>query len=197
MEKAGRSYYRRHLACAQAGTTVMPARRLGMVIIQLCYHGFGKGLEMSDVSPEMKLTAIGTVKNKIKKAPEGNWWGELVSDLVIEPDLTDALAGIDGFSHIIVLFWMHLLDRPATRLQIHPMGRPEIPLTGIFATRTPSRPNPIGMTVVRLLERRANVLKVDGLDAIDGSPVIDIKPYIPVADLMPGAKAPEWIPKQR
>ncbi len=142
--------------------------------------------------PGMSLKAIGVVRNEIKQ-PIRHGWGEIVSDIEVNGDLTEALDGLDEFSHIIVLYWMHQL--PAGKqltLKVHPMGKPELPLTGRFATRSPSRPNPVGQATVRLLERRGNILKVKGLDATDGTPVIDIKPYIPRYDSAPDAKAPKW-----
>jgi len=74
-----------------------------------------------------------------------------------------------------------------------PQGRPELPLTGLFATRAPHRPNPVGKATVRLLVRRCNRLRVQGLDAIDGTPVIDIKPYIPGYDSVADAEVPSWV----
>jgi len=140
----------------------------------------------------MSLKAIGIIRNEVRQ-PIRHGWGEIVSDIVVNSDLTEALDGLDGFSHIIVLYWMHQL--PSGRelpLKVHPMGKPELPLVGRFATRSPSRPNPVGQATVRLLERRGNILKVKGLDAIDGTPVIDIKPYLPGYDSATDAKAPPW-----
>jgi tRNA-Thr(GGU) m(6)t(6)A37 methyltransferase TsaA len=76
------------------------------------------------------------------------------------------------------------------------MAKQELPLVGLFATRSPYRPNPVGKAAVRLLQRRGNVLRVRGLDAIDGTPVIDIKPYIPGYDSATDAKAPQWITRK-
>lgn len=150
---------------------------------------------MTNQSPGMTLKAIGIVRNEIKQ-PIRHGWREVVSDIVINSDLTEALDRLDEFSHIIVLYWLHRL--PAGRqlpLKVHPMGKTELPLVGRFATRSPSRPNPVGQATVRLLERRGNILKVKGLDAIDGTPVIDIKPYIPGYDSADDAKAPPWMTK--
>jgi tRNA-Thr(GGU) m(6)t(6)A37 methyltransferase TsaA len=147
---------------------------------------------MTEQPPDMKLKAIGIVRNDVKQQLR-HGWSEVVSDIVIDSHLTEALDGLDGFSHIIVLYWMHqLTPRGKLPLKVHPMGKPELPLMGRFATRSPSRPNPVGQTTVRLLERRGNTLKVKGLDAIDGTPVIDIKPYIPGYDSAADAKAPRW-----
>jgi tRNA-Thr(GGU) m(6)t(6)A37 methyltransferase TsaA len=143
--------------------------------------------------PPMNLKAIGVVSNDIKE-PIRHGWKEVVSEVIVDSELSEALDGLEGFSHIIVLYWMHQLH-PGRKLplKVHPMGNQALPLTGRFATRSPSRPNPVGQTTVELLERRANVLKVKGLDAIDGTPVIDIKPYLPGYDSASGAKVPKWI----
>jgi tRNA-Thr(GGU) m(6)t(6)A37 methyltransferase TsaA len=141
----------------------------------------------------MTLKPIGVVRNKVKQ-PIRHGWGEIVSEIVVNSDLTEALDSLDEFSHLIVLYWMHQL--PAGRqlpLKVHPMGKSELPLVGRFATRSPSRPNPVGQATVRLLERKDNILKVKGLDAIDGTPVIDIKPYLPGYDSADDAKVPLWI----
>jgi tRNA-Thr(GGU) m(6)t(6)A37 methyltransferase TsaA len=141
----------------------------------------------------MTLKPIGVVRNEIKQ-PVRHGWGEIVSEIVVDSDLTEALDSLDEFSHLIVLYWMHQL--PAGRqlpLKVHPMGKPELPLVGRLATRSPSRPNPVGQATVRLLERKDNILKVKGLDAIDGTPVIDIKPYLPGYDSADDAEVPLWI----
>jgi len=147
---------------------------------------------MAEQPSGMNLKAIGIVRNDVKQ-PVRHGWSEVVSDIVVDSNLAEALDGLDGFSHIIVLYWMHRLT-PGRKLplKVHPMGKPELPLVGRFATRSPSRPNPVGQATVRLLERRGNTLKVKGLDAIDGTPVIDIKPYIPGYDSADDAKAPRW-----
>jgi tRNA-Thr(GGU) m(6)t(6)A37 methyltransferase TsaA len=147
---------------------------------------------MSETTP-MNLKAIGVVSNDIKQ-PIRHGWQEVVSKITIDSELSEALDGLEEFSHIIVLYWMHQLPQGRRLpLKVHPMGNEALPLTGRFATRSPSRPNPVGQATVELLERRGNVLKVKGLDAIDGTPVIDIKPYIPGYDSAAGAKAPRWI----
>jgi len=147
--------------------------------------------ELLDIS----LKVIGIVRNGIKQRPEPGW-EEIVSEIVVDSRLTEALDGLEEFSHIIVIYWMHLASAPGqVPTKIHPRGRQELPLVGLFATRTPNRPNPIGKATVRLLQRQGNILKVEGLDAIDGTPVIDIKPYIPGRDAVTEAKAPSWVTK--
>jgi tRNA-Thr(GGU) m(6)t(6)A37 methyltransferase TsaA len=141
----------------------------------------------------MKLAAIGAVRNRIRK-PDHHRWREVVSRIVIEPGLEPALDGLEGFSHAIVIFWMNALPRASRKvLSVYPMGDEGIPPKGVFATRSPARPNPLGMTVVELRGRRKNVLTIAGLDAINGTPVIDIKPYVPGHDVPKGARIPSWL----
>ena len=139
------------------------------------------------------LKVIGIVRNGLKQRPKPGW-GEIVSEIVVDSNLTEALDGLEKFSHIVVIYWMHqvpALGQVPTK--VHPRGRQELPLVGLFATRAPHRLNPIGESIVRLLERQENILKVEGLDAIDGTPVIDIKPYNPGYGSITEAKVPSWV----
>lgn len=104
------------------------------------------------------------------------------------------LDGLESFSHIIVLYWFSLRDNKKDRgtLQVVPRKHPGASQVGVFSSRSPSRPNPIGLCVVELMEIKDCTLTVRGLDAIDGSPIIDIKPYLPRADSVPHAKTPGW-----
>lgn len=146
----------------------------------------------------MTLKPIGTVRNDMKEPPGAGYnWENEVSEIVLDNNLTEALDNLDEFSHIIVLWWMHKAgDTTQLPSKIHPRGKHELPLVGRFATRSPHRLNPIGKATVRLLERKDNMLKVQGLDAIDGTPVIDIKPYLPGYDSVPDAKTPSWVVKR-
>lgn len=101
----------------------------------------------------------------------------LVSRIVLKKDLTKALDGIEDFSHILVIYWLHNVKRAEKPVLHHPSKKRESQPLGIFATRAPIRPNPIGLTLVELVSRDENVLVVRGLDAVDGTPVLDIKPY--------------------
>ena len=149
---------------------------------------------MASEFPEMTLKAIGVVRNGFHEPPTPRSdWEKVTSEIVIDSSLTEALDGIEEFSHIIVLFWIHRLTEKEPPLKQRPMSQKDRPLRGLFALRTPNRPNPIGKTTVRLLERRGNILRVEGLDALDGSPVIDIKPYMPGYDEAVDATVPAWI----
>ena len=146
---------------------------------------------MSSELSSITLKAIGIVRNDIMQ-PSRQDWKKVVSEIVVESSLTEALDNLEEFSHLIVLYWMHQITTTQLPTKAHPRGNQELPLVGLFATRSPNRPNPIGKATVRLLERQGNVLKVEGLDATDGTPVIDIKPYIPGYDSAPEAKVPPW-----
>jgi tRNA-Thr(GGU) m(6)t(6)A37 methyltransferase TsaA len=145
---------------------------------------------MSKRPAGIEFKVIGHVRSRIKEPTHQRQPG-LVSEIVIDKALTGALDGLEDFSHIIVLWWIHRSRRPAP-MKVRPRGDPKNRLTGVFATRSPDRPNPIGQSTVRLVGRGGNVLKVKGLDAIDGTPVLDIKPYIPGYDSVDEASAPLW-----
>jgi len=104
------------------------------------------------------------------------------------------LKKIADFSHLIILYWLHLRDNEEERrtLLVFPRRHAVNVETGVFASRSPSRPNPLGLCVVELLKVEDCVLTVKDLDALEGSPIVDIKPYIPRADAIPEARTPEW-----
>jgi tRNA-Thr(GGU) m(6)t(6)A37 methyltransferase TsaA len=103
--------------------------------------------------------------------------GVAVSKIMIDRKFASGLKGLEGFSHLYVLFLLHEAPRWKGNLMVHPRGRRDINKTGVFATRSPHRPNPIALTLVKLLSKRGRVLTVKGLDAYDGTPVLDLKPY--------------------
>jgi tRNA-Thr(GGU) m(6)t(6)A37 methyltransferase TsaA len=138
----------------------------------------------------ISLTPIGFVKtstlpNQVKKRQH-------ISEIILRPDLTPALNGLDEFSHIFVIYWLHdVTAQQQQTLKVRPRGRRELPLLGVFATRTPLRPNPIGLTIIELIGVERNVITVRGLDAYDGTPVLDLKPVDPWdTDLK--LRVPEW-----
>lgn len=117
-----------------------------------------------------------------------------VSELEIEPRYEPMLDGIEGFSHIQVLYWPHLLEPGGRALEkVHPRRRADIPKQGVFATRSPARPNPLLLSTVRLLAREGATLRVQGLDAVDGSPILDIKPYAPELSEAENPRVPAWM----
>jgi tRNA-Thr(GGU) m(6)t(6)A37 methyltransferase TsaA len=148
---------------------------------------------MENTTKPIVLHPIGYVKNDITQTPsQRNWQLELISDLVIDHKWIEGLEGLEEYSHIIILFWFHKVKDNEVILKIHPMHRMDLPVTGFFATRTYNRPNRIGETVVKLIERRGNIVRVKGLDALDGTPVLDIKPYLRNGDFIPDARGPIW-----
>jgi len=117
----------------------------------------------------------------------------VVSYVILDPRLEEALDGIEDYSHLLVLFWLNRVQKGRRNLKkIHPRSRGDLPLVGIFATRTQYRPNPIGLTLVELIWRKKNILRVRGLDAVNGTPVIDIKPISPVQEFLKEPKVPKW-----
>lgn len=120
--------------------------------------------------------------------------GREISKIIIDDRFQDLLDGIEDYSHLVILYWAHRVPDSSRRLtRVHPTGRKEFPLVGIFSTRSPVRPNPVLETVVRLISRRGCVLEVTGLDAVDGSPVIDIKPYVDTFYPRKNMQTPEWM----
>jgi tRNA-Thr(GGU) m(6)t(6)A37 methyltransferase TsaA len=133
--------------------------------------------------------AIGIVRNRVRESrPHG--WEDVRSDIILRDDLEPALDGIEGFSHVIVVFHIDRVPEDARRLSL-PVGTDSLE-RGVLATRSQLRPNGIGVAVVPVLHRRKGVLRVKGLDALDGSPVLDLKPYLPSYDSVADAKLPAW-----
>lgn len=130
------------------------------------------------------LHPIGTVKHQGKQI-----------FLEILPPYAPALDGLAGFTHVWVFYWFHGHDNPEDRatLKVHPRRNPKNPLTGVFATRAPVRPNLIGLSVCRILKVKGNTVEVADLDAREGSPIVDLKPYIPKGDSIPEATTPDWV----
>jgi tRNA (adenine37-N6)-methyltransferase len=151
-----------------------------------------KKRKMNDIQPEIVLKPIGFVRNGIREFA-GHDWESVISEIIIQPELSESLDNLDEFSHIIVLFWTQRESKKVIPLKIRMQHNPGKPLVGLFATRSPDRPNPVAKTTVRLLARQGNILKVKGLDAFDGTSVIDIKPYIPGYDSVEDAKIPGWV----
>jgi tRNA-Thr(GGU) m(6)t(6)A37 methyltransferase TsaA len=115
-----------------------------------------------------------------------------LSRIIIREDLQEALVGIDDFSHLFVLFWLgEISPEDRMTLKVHPRGRKDLPLLGVFATRTNLRPNPVGLTLVELVKVEGNVLTVRGLDAFDATTILDIKPYDPW-DSIAEPRVPKW-----
>ena len=142
---------------------------------------------------KIEFESIGTVNNSVTDKKDIGW-GENVSRIVINPELKGGLMGLSEFSHIVVVYYLHEakfnMEKHLTR---RPRDREDMPLSGIFSQRAKDRPNPIGITSVKLVSVDDNVITVKGLDAVDGTPVLDIKPYFPVYDSKSNAEIPEWV----
>jgi tRNA-Thr(GGU) m(6)t(6)A37 methyltransferase TsaA len=117
------------------------------------------------------------------------------TSIEIFPAYAQALEGLADFSHIWVIYWFHQNDTPEQRahLRVHPRGDPANPLMGVFATRSPVRPNLLGLSVCRLTALKGNRLEVEDLDAFHDTPVVDIKPYLPEQDSLSGVRTPPWV----
>jgi len=133
----------------------------------------------------IQFKPIGVVKTEATDEEVREKSGEIGGALEIFPEFAPALEGIDGYSHLFVLVYFDRL-RPEQigPLQVKPRGLlrkgfklEELPLVGVFALDSPTRPNPIGLTLVRLIKREGNRLAVEGLDVFDRTPILDIKPY--------------------
>jgi tRNA-Thr(GGU) m(6)t(6)A37 methyltransferase TsaA len=132
---------------------------------------------------------IAVVHNHVK-APRPQGWEGVRSDIFLREDLIESMEGLEGFSHVIVVF--HLDQVPESERRLRLQVGTDARERGVFATRSQRRPNAIGVSVVPIVHRRQGVLRVIGLDAIDGTPVLDIKPYLPAFDAVADAKLPDW-----
>lgn len=141
----------------------------------------------------IRMKPIGHVVSPAEETVDENWGG-VVSKVRLLPEYAGGLDGLDGFSHAIIVTY---LDRaqyePARHLKRRPRGLASMPLVGIFAQRAKNRPNPIGITAVRLLRTGTDHIEVQGLDAVNGTPVLDIKPYFPSCDRIEKPETPAWV----
>ncbi len=131
----------------------------------------------------MEPVQIGVIRTpyNLASAPRQGRDSKDICEMIIFDEFSDALLGLGEYEYLIVLYWLHLADRKRLRV-VPPDAKDE---RGVFATRSPHRPNPIGLAVVKLIEVSGNVLRVIGIDAVDGTPLLDIKPYFPDLDCWP------------
>jgi tRNA-Thr(GGU) m(6)t(6)A37 methyltransferase TsaA len=141
---------------------------------------------------EIILQPVATVKNTRTDLSD-DYWGSVTSEIELWPGIpADAFNGIDAFSHLEIIFHFNQSDRSKIVFKGHPRGNVQWPEVGIFAQRKRDRPNAIGLTIVELVKREGNKIWVKYLDAIDGTPILDIKPVM--KEFLP-AKAiqqPQW-----
>lgn len=163
-------------------------RRLIDNVLRL--FGFGGGAIPRE---PVSMRPIGVVRNNVfHPVPDG--WESVRSDLIFREELMPALDGLEAYSHMIVVFACHRVpEEERTEGRIRPRGDPRLPEQGVLATRSQRRPNPVGVAVVPVLRRRRNIIRVLGLDAIDGTPLLDVKPYIPFYDSVADATVPDWV----
>lgn len=140
----------------------------------------------------IQLKPIGIVHNAVTDRHRDTRWQEIESEIAIDAEWRDALDGLGEFSHIWVITYFDRMPAPDA-LYVHPTRDTRLPLVGIFATRSPKRPNPIGICAVELLHVSGHVLRVRGLDALDGTPVLDIKPYLARRDAIENTRVGKWL----
>ena len=142
---------------------------------------------------EIILHPIGMVRNSVLNK-EHHGWQQIISEIAVKDEYVPALEGLAEFSHIIVLFWLHEVSaKERASKRARPLRKAEIPELGIFAWHSSRRPNPIGMSIVRLLEIEADRVTVQGLDAINGTPVLDLKPFVDHYYHVNNPIEPEWV----
>ncbi len=143
---------------------------------------------------KIELKPIGYVKNSRKEITD-DFWGEVISEIELTDEFTEeAIKGIEGFSHLEIIFYFDKTDNNINKGSRHPRGNTDLPKIGIFAQRAKDRPNQLGLSLVRLLNCKGMSLFVKWLDAVDGTPVLDIKPVIREFLPEPGEeiKQPVW-----
>lgn len=140
----------------------------------------------TSLQPSFELKPIGTISTQYKavdECPRSSRYNGAECVLHLDPAYADGLRKIETASHILVLYWLHQADRNT----LHRSSPQEDDLRGVFATRSPYRPNPIAVSSVKLIRVDGTQLTVSGLDCLDGTPLLDIKPYVPKADCIPEA----------
>ncbi len=147
-------------------------------------------MEDAGTKRTLALKPIGVVRSDVKESVHGGW-ADVVSKLEIGDEFAGGLTGLEDYSHVTVVYWMDQVD--SCTITHVPQGRTDVPEVGIFACRCPTRPNPIAISTAELVKIDGRVLTVRGLDALDGTPVIDVKPYTPQYDLREKAKTPDWV----
>ena len=149
-------------------------------------------------SPALVADRDGLRQNSDTKAVQKGFYEteEEISEIILNKEFEELLDGIEEYSHIVVLYWGHGITEEGRNLKkVHPMGSKDMPLTGLFCTSSPARPNPVLMTVTRLCGREKNILKVSGFDGINNTPVLDIKPYVSEFYPRKNISVPGWMQK--
>lgn len=141
---------------------------------------------------DILMYPIGFVHNQVTEKKDTAWGGD-ISTIALKEAYQGGLSGLENFSHALVLTYLDKANYvPEKHLQRRPQGREDMPVVGIFSQRTKDRPNCIGVTAVEIVGVDGNTITIKGLDAMDGTPILDIKPYFPVFDKR-DAKTPGWV----
>ena len=143
-----------------------------------------------DRKGRIRLKPIGKAKNAAKR-PALTGWKNLTTEIILDRKYAKGLDGIEDYSHVIIVYWMG--EEKECHLKHRPQGRLDVPYGGIFPCRCPQRPNRIAISTVKLAARKGRRLQVKGLDILDGTPILDIKPYWPQYDWVGNAKIPAWV----
>ena len=151
---------------------------------------FCEFLDHMDKKGRIQMKPIGKAKNTVKK-PTLTGWKNLITKIVLDKRYAKGLSGIEDYSHVIIVYWMG--QEKECHLKHHPQGRGDVPYGGIFACRCPQRPNRIAISTVKLLSRKRNSIRVKGLDILDGTPILDIKPYTPHYYRISKTRVPAWV----
>jgi len=142
---------------------------------------------------QITLTPIAAVIN-IRETPVDDFWGDTISEIILADHIpTEALDNIEAFSHLEVIYYFDQVDTNKIVFAGNPRGNPEYPKMGILGQRKKDRPNQLGLCTVELVEHTGRSIKVKYLDAIDGTPVLDIKPVMKEFGLKGEIKQPAWV----
>jgi tRNA-Thr(GGU) m(6)t(6)A37 methyltransferase TsaA len=151
------------------------------MVLALAWPSYSQPPKLPETSPDKSRTfqvhAIGQVEKSTNRTA-----------VVLEKKFQPGLVGLNEFSHVWVIWWFDQNDTPQRRavLQVHPQGNPENPLTGVFATRSPVRPNLIALSLCKIKAVKENEVELEAIDALAGTPVLDLKPYAPGIDSAAG-----------
>jgi tRNA (adenine37-N6)-methyltransferase len=142
---------------------------------------------------EIRVKPVATVKNS-RKIPTDDFWGEIISEIELCDHIPDeAFEGISAFSHLEIIYFFDKVKKSEIVFSGRPRGNPGYPVTGIFAQRKKDRPNTLGLCTVELLEHKGRTIKVKYLDAIHGTPVLDIKPVFKEYKVEGNIRQPVWV----
>lgn len=157
---------------------------LATTIVNACRDSSAISVKMETSKPRFTLAPLGRIERQGQR-----------TFIQLEARYLDGLLGLEQWSHVWVFYWFDRNDTPEKRtvLRVHPRGNPENPLTGVFATRSPLRPNLIALSLCRVISIKGPLVEIESIDAFDQTPVLDLKPYIPGLDSPRGErKTPQW-----